>query len=105
MDSEAAPELFELLRDGGTGPRVEVDECGHGQQRRFQVVDDGEVASTLFDVAFDRVEDRQELALAIRAEPSQGACDRLDACDGVGVVAQWAKRLGHVRNGDGAGWG
>ena len=65
------------------------------------MVDDGGVAAALFDVALDRVEDREELALPIRAEPSKGACDRLDACDGLGVVAQGERTLRHVRARDG----
>ena len=102
--TEAAPQLVELLRDDTAGPRVEVDDGGNGQQGSFQMVDDHEVASTLFDVALDRVEDGQELALAIRVEPSQGACDRLDARNGLGVVDRKRGRVRHVWARD-PGWG
>ena len=103
--TEAAPQLLELPRDDTAGPRVEVDDGCDGQRGSFQMVDYHEVASTLFDVALDCVEDGQELALAIRVEPSQGACDRLDARDGLGVVGRGLGRQRHVRARDREGRG
>lgn len=81
-------QLVELPGDGGDRTRIDVHDGSHSQKRVCQMVEYGAVALALFDLALDRIEDGDDLALAIRVEPLHGALDRLDDRDGVWVVAR-----------------
>jgi len=110
MESRSAPtdsavEPVKLLRDCSKSARVEVDVGCHGQKSICQVAQDKRITRALFDVTLDSVEDGDEVALALRVEPSNGALDRRDERDGGRVVLRgrwgrphaWAWRLMHLQ--------
>ena len=82
----AVAQLVELPSEDFDRACVQAHDGGHGHQRMGQVAKYAGVAPALFDVARDGIEDGDDLALAIRAEPLHGALDRRDDRDGVGVV-------------------
>jgi hypothetical protein len=62
-------QLVELAGDDGDRTCVQTHDGAHGHQRIRLGANNAGVALALLDVALDGVEDGDELALTIRAEP------------------------------------
>jgi hypothetical protein len=67
--TDVAAQFVELPGDGGDRTRIDVHDGSHRQECVCQMAQYGWISPALFDVALDSVEDRDDLALAIRVEP------------------------------------